>query len=675
VIGLRGYQRTHMFSQRNRELLEGVTDEMAIVIENAYKYEAVLAALNATNHELSQRLVEWRAVSEFQRRISTINLNEGEEIQGTDIVDLPAPGAEVSIEGREIQSVYDEAMIALQGVGLNTRNMYIALYYERSQIVTFPLIYEHGRRVTDVANPVYAPRRLGDSPHVSEWVIEHSTALHFVNRRQMAEWAVAQPVRYRLPKRSHSWLAAPMIFKDRLLGAMVVRDFEHENSFSTAHRDLLVIAANQAAIAIENARLYERARRLSIQLRALFEAGRSVARAGFDLREVLHTILEQAIRVTGAHFGSIHRVEGHTLKLLDVWPEEDRERVAQQVGEMAIGGPGISALAVRNNRYQLVDDVKNHPAYFDVTGETGSELAVVLQRGDTNGERAPIGVLNVEHKQVGGLNRDHAGLLIAFSNLAAVAMQNAEQVNELDEVRERAYMSYAVAHMGLLGANWQHTIHQHTFGLSTYIDGLRDVLRLEQAPPALAGRVEDVLRRMRRTVDAILDTKWEGFLDTAPDEIATATKLDEALRAYVAELCSPYREVEVVYNLGCSDLYARIAPHSLRMAIEKLVSNGIQAMNGRGRLTVTSRKSGLYAHIYLADTGRGIPEFAREDFLKRPIRRPATATGRGTGAGALIARFIALNHGGNLELVSTQPEVGTTLLLKLRTLENVVAGT
>ena len=68
-------------------------------------------------------------------------------------------------------------------------------------------------------------------------------------------------------------------------------------------------------------------------------------------------------------------------------------------------------------------------------------------------------------------------------------------------------------------------------------------------------------------------------------------------------------------------------------------------------------------HVTIEDTGRGIPDSARPYFLKRAVpRREGEA---GTGMGALIARFVALSHGGDLILVKSRPGKGTELLMKL----------
>ena len=54
-------------------------------------------------------------------------------------------------------------------------------------------------------------------------------------------------------------------------------------------------------------------------------------------------------------------------------------------------------------------------------------------------------------------------------------------------------------------------------------------------------------------------------------------------------------------------------------------------MGTRGILTVTSRRSGDYLHVTLRDTGPGLPDYARDTFLKVEIRRPPEVKGKGRG--------------------------------------------
>ena len=70
----------------------------------------------------------------------------------------------------------------------------------------------------------------------------------------------------------HSWMGIPLISHDQLIGVLRL-DHREPGHFTSAHADLGVAFANQAAVAIENARFYEQARKL-----AVFEERQKIAR-------------------------------------------------------------------------------------------------------------------------------------------------------------------------------------------------------------------------------------------------------------------------------------------------------------------------------------------------------------------------------------------------------------
>jgi signal transduction histidine kinase len=81
-----------------------------------------------------------------------------------------------------------------------------------------------------------------------------------------------------------------------------------------------------------------------------------------------------------------------------------------------------------------------------------------------------------------------------------------------------------------------------------------------------------------------------------------------------------------------------------------IASNGLEAMDGRGRLTIRTRRARREAYVEFADEGPGIPD----DVLAR-IFDPFFTTkppGQGTGLGLAIAQSIVADHGGRIEVES-----------------------
>jgi len=100
----------------------------------------------------------------------------------------------------------------------------------------------------------------------------------------------------------------------------------------------------------------------------------------------------------------------------------------------------------------------------------------------------------------------------------------------------------------------------------------------------------------------------------------------------------------------------------MNQVLLNLVKNAIEAMAGKGRLTIATAARGRKVLVTVADTGRGIP--------RRELRRifePFYTTkegGRGMGLGLAISASIIQNHGGRLR-VASRPGRGTTFTVEL----------
>jgi GAF domain-containing protein len=249
VIGLRNYEQDYAFSDYDRYFLETLGREVAIVMDNARKY--------------GQRLRELRAVSDFQRRISA--------------VDVPDRNTQVALHSQqsavenEIKGIYRLTQAALKDIDLPIHDMCLTIFDSQTGSLRFPVVYEHGQEVGDETkqfDPVYRERMLGERNDVYDWFCRtrSENPLLLSNRLAMRQWMQANNPGSEQPMRSWSWLGAPMIAHDEFIGVLALRHFSQENAFEERHKDLLGMVAGQAAVAIDNARLYENLRTYSQEL-------------------------------------------------------------------------------------------------------------------------------------------------------------------------------------------------------------------------------------------------------------------------------------------------------------------------------------------------------------------------------------------------------------------------
>ena len=98
----------------------------------------------------------------------------------------------------------------------------------------------------------------------------------------------------------------------------------------------------------------------------------------------------------------------------------------------------------------------------------------------------------------------------------------------------------------------------------------------------------------------------------------------------------------------------------IRQVAINLILNAGAAMNGRGMLTVATRREEQYAVMTFADTGCGIDE----ENLARIFEPFFTTKERGTGLGLAITRQLTELHHGTIQIASN-PGAGTTVTIRL----------
>ena len=125
-------------------------------------------------------------------------------------------------------------------------NMFIALYNKKKGTIQFVLD-------TDIKTSGVSERKL--SSGLTEWVIRNKKPLilYTDDEKERKKYGIKS-----FGQKAKSWLGVPVIYKDNVNGVMAIQDFREERKFNEFHKQLLMDIANEAAIAIENAQLYER---------------------------------------------------------------------------------------------------------------------------------------------------------------------------------------------------------------------------------------------------------------------------------------------------------------------------------------------------------------------------------------------------------------------------------
>ncbi|MGH7393273.1 MAG: GAF domain-containing protein, partial [Candidatus Rokuibacteriota bacterium] len=220
--------------------------------------------------------------------------------------------------------------------------------------------------------------------------------------------------------------AAPLASKGRVHGALVVH-YWAEREVSAEELTALTLLAEQAAIAIDNARLYADATRRADRLRELAEVERLVG-ASLDLDDVLLRIAEATARLVGAPAVHLWTAEPGAEVLRLRAASVDPSMPAVDMPATCAFGQGISGTAAKSRSPVFVPDAAGD-ARVQVTGWVHAGLRTVLSVPILSGETL-LGVLTVRARS-GALSADEdQALVTSLAARAAVAIQNARAYQE-----------------------------------------------------------------------------------------------------------------------------------------------------------------------------------------------------------------------------------------------------
>jgi GAF domain-containing protein/HAMP domain-containing protein len=238
-----------------------------------------------------------------------------------------------------------------------------------------------------------------------------------------------------------SMIFAPLVQKGRTIGVIGVTR-KTAGSFTPADVALLRAFADQAVIAIENARLFEelRARTRDVeeslaQQTATADVLKAISRSAFDLETVLETLVSTAVRLCDAtsggqifrRHGDVYRYAASRMEVSPVYREHEQAAEIRAGRGTLIGRVALEKQAVK------IDDAWSDPEYDEKeaarVGNVRAMLGVPLMR---DGE--PIGAFALARPAPVPFTKRQVELVTTFADQAVIAIEN---VRLFDEVQAR----------------------------------------------------------------------------------------------------------------------------------------------------------------------------------------------------------------------------------------------
>ncbi len=240
---------------------------------------------------------------------------------------------------------------------------------------------------------------------------------------------------------TRSAIIAPLLTEDRGLGAIFV-GHEVVRPFSDKEQALLKSFADQAVIAIQNARLFNETREALERQTATAEILKVIARSPSDLRPVFDVILSNATRLCGAQLGILNRYDGKTFQTgAQCGGNPKFVKWLFERGPWSASPSSVIGRMISERRPLQVLDLRETQGYRDgnpITskvvdvGGARTFLTVPLLKDDQ-----VIGNLGIYRTEVRAFSERQVELVRTFADQAVIAIENVRLFNETKESLER----------------------------------------------------------------------------------------------------------------------------------------------------------------------------------------------------------------------------------------------
>lgn len=472
--------------------------------------------------------------------------------------------------------------------------------------------------------------------------------------------------------RTRSILSVPMLGAlGGLVGVLQVLN-KVDGPFTHADEELLLALSSQAAIAIENARLYhslvaqnqelQRARRdlerRTRELNALYEVEKELS-AALDLDDLLSRILAQAITVLGGGAGSIALVEPDgALRFRTVQGPAAPRLIERTLPH----GTGLLGWSIAHRTPLVVNDPAHDPRHaLEVAREAGVApqhlmVAPLIEGDDVIGGIEIIDQRRAARDGDGPWGDEDLKLLVLIAAQTAGAISLARRRSEQSN-RDR------LASIGRMLAGLLHDLKTPMTIISGYAQLMaasdegaqreKYVEQIQRQFALMAGMTREVLAFARGDTDLVVR---KVYVNKFAEELTTQ------LGAAVAG-----REIDLAVEARYDGI-AYFDEQKLMRVFHNLTSNAVEAMPSGGQLRVTIDREGDDLVWTVRDTGPGIPAQVHARLFE------LFATGRkgGTGLGLAIVKRIVDDHKGTIRC-DTGP-TGTTFTIRIPAQRTPEAG-
>jgi len=453
-----------------------------------------------------------------------------------------------------------------------------------------------------------------------------------------------------------SLLVAPVQSSGKQLGTISVES-EKPHAFSVHEAELLNALGNQAAIAIENTRLFESTQQSLKEMNALYKLSQGLA-ASLVTDQLIQDVLIMLQQNFGYYYVQIFLLDPVSDDLIFKRGSDEIGTKLFEQGFRLPRGKGIIGCVAETGTSFFTNNV-NDVVFFHrnpLLPDTQSELAVPIKV-----EGRVVGVLDIQQTPPHRLTDGDLQLITAVADQLAVALQKASLYTDLQKsvqqeqtIRSQLLQSERLALVGHLLASVSHELNNPLQAIQNALFLLKEEVNFSAQGSQDLGIILSETERMAALIERLRSTyRPVRVKDFQP------LQLNNLVEDVYALIATHMRQKQIAFEFHPESELPDVPGMSdqIRQVVLNLFLNAIEIMKPGGCLTVLTESRLPQKEVLLSvrDSGPGIdPEILPNIFEPFITSKPT-----GTGLGLTITLDIIQQHHGRIE-AENNPDCGAT---------------
>ncbi|MBK6794422.1 MAG: GAF domain-containing protein [Anaerolineales bacterium] len=348
--------------------------------------------------------------------------------------------------------------------------------------------------------------------------------------------------------------------------------------------------------------------------------------------------LEGVLNLESPRIGGFSEDDSHMLQSLATYAVTAIQEVRlldalQEAAQLLISQPSNIVLdhlcAMANDLLNTASSaiwLKNETGIMELIASNGTETSkeVPISSKDSNvllipllsgEEDTALGTFGAFHPAAGEVRSDTSEwdkkVLACLANYAVLAVQNESRQQALRSSQEQHLIAETFAAVGDISANLLHNMNNKVGVIPVRVQGIQDKYEKLLGDDAYLAKSLSEIERSAAAAMQIVQENLSHLRPLRMERIQIAPRVTDAVRAVAAPA-----DIQIEVN-GLEQLpMVHASGQSLSFVFRNLIENAVDAMQGKGKITINGKQNLHWVEIEVSDTGRGIPSELHEQIFE-----------------------------------------------------------